>query len=320
MTFLLSRLPVGITDGGIFTIAEVNETYHDIVDSPKLPVVWQQEQWSMWMQGVTVNGKSLTGNSMVSNQFTPPSGEENSTLALLDSGTTLAQGPSLYVDAMYKNVPSAQFDQDAGRYVIPCNTKLNISMTFGNNTFPMNPLDSVQVQLNNDGTPICYATFSYTPDNFGIDWILGDAFLRNVYSLFNFGNYTASGSGAPFIQLLSVTNADEAWADYDSMNSNRISWIEQYAGTFSGSSSYPRVSMPTIIVISVIFGSILLIILVIVTKKCLEKRKNRAYKAVHASLPPGVIFEGPHNPADEEGKARTTGSYSYSTPYDDGGH
>ena len=34
--------------------------------------------------------------------------------------------------------------------------------------------------------------------------VLGDTFMRNVYSLFDFGNFAKVGDSNPFIQLLSV--------------------------------------------------------------------------------------------------------------------
>ena len=37
------------------------------------------------------------------------------------------------------------------------------------------------------------------------DWILGDAFLRNVYSLYDYGSLTNANDSAPFIQVLSVS-------------------------------------------------------------------------------------------------------------------
>lgn len=36
--------------------------------------------------------------------------------------------------------------------------------------------------------------------------LLGDGFLRNVYSLFDFGNWTAVGTTNPFMQILSVSD------------------------------------------------------------------------------------------------------------------
>jgi predicted proteasome-type protease len=38
-----------------------------------------------------------------------------------------------------------------------------------------------------------------------VDFILGDAFLRNVYILYNYGNWTSANNEAPYVQLLSVS-------------------------------------------------------------------------------------------------------------------
>lgn len=42
----------------------------------------------------------------------------------------------------------------------------------------MDPLDSIAVQVHDDGNVVCAGTFSYIPDDLGVDWILGDSFLR----------------------------------------------------------------------------------------------------------------------------------------------
>ncbi len=39
---------------------------------------------------------------------------------------------------------------------------------------------------------------------FSEDLLLGDTFLRNVYSLFDFGSFITGNTNTPFIQLLSV--------------------------------------------------------------------------------------------------------------------
>lgn len=41
----------------------------------------------------------------------------------------------------------------------------------------------------------------------GIDFLLGDMFLRNVYALFGFGHLTAGRDGDPYVQLLGVSSA-----------------------------------------------------------------------------------------------------------------
>ncbi len=38
------------------------------------------------------------------------------------------------------------------------------------------------------------------------DFTLGDAFLRNVYILYNYGNWTSTNDAPPYIQLLPVSS------------------------------------------------------------------------------------------------------------------
>ena len=72
--------------------------------------------------------------------------------------------------------------------------------------YPINPLDMTRLyQLPNNET-ICLNTFA--PQDLssqGADFILGDSFLRNVYALFNYGNWTTPGTELPYVQLLSVS-------------------------------------------------------------------------------------------------------------------
>lgn len=70
----------------------------------------------------------------------------------------------------------------------------------------MNPLDLTRLATDNKGKTICVTSIS--PGNYSqeaTDFILGDAFLRNVYALFDYGNWTTSGDDKAFIQILSVS-------------------------------------------------------------------------------------------------------------------
>ncbi|KAH9948706.1 aspartic peptidase domain-containing protein [Amylocystis lapponica] len=124
----------------------------------------------------------------------------NQTVIGLSTGTTCGAAPQFYVDAMYKNVPGANFSKDLQSYILPCDTRLNISMVFGENTYPINPMDATYVLYENNITT-CVGAFSYTTGK--LDFILGDTFMRNVYSLFDFGHWTEGGKGLPFMQILS---------------------------------------------------------------------------------------------------------------------
>ena len=77
--------------------------------------------------------------------------------------------------------------------------------------YPINPLDLTYPRtIGNfsDGTNQTICTNSFAPGAFcdqGYNMILGDAFMRNVYALFDFGSWTAPGDQSPYIQLLSVS-------------------------------------------------------------------------------------------------------------------
>lgn len=117
MTFELSRSEVtSLTSGGVFTLGETNSNFSAILNAPQLPAL-TPDAWFVLMDGLNVNGK--------------PVPSQNKDIALLDTGTSLAQLPKVYVDAIYGSVPGAVFDPTEGQYTIPCDTKLNISFSFG---------------------------------------------------------------------------------------------------------------------------------------------------------------------------------------------
>lgn len=117
MTFELSRSEVtSLTDGGVFTLGETNSNFSSILNAPKLPAL-TPAAWFVLMDGLNVNGKHIAS--------------PNQDIALLDTGTSLAQLPKAYVDAIYGSVPGAVYDPTEGQYVVPCDTKLNISFSFG---------------------------------------------------------------------------------------------------------------------------------------------------------------------------------------------
>lgn len=64
-TFSLSRsFATGSTDGGTYTIGEVNSTLSSVTNQPKLEVV-SQSRWIVLLGGIVVNGKNFSGDSML---------------------------------------------------------------------------------------------------------------------------------------------------------------------------------------------------------------------------------------------------------------
>ena len=66
MTFLLSRSDIGVTEGGVFTIGDVNASYSDILNQTQLHVLSNSgAQWVVDVDGIVVNGERFGGNSSV---------------------------------------------------------------------------------------------------------------------------------------------------------------------------------------------------------------------------------------------------------------
>lgn len=65
ITFLLARSNLGISDGGIFTIGEIDPNWTQIVNQTKVPVLQKTGQWLSFMDSVTVNGKNYSGHGLM---------------------------------------------------------------------------------------------------------------------------------------------------------------------------------------------------------------------------------------------------------------
>ncbi|TFY76162.1 hypothetical protein EWM64_g7851 [Hericium alpestre] len=219
------------TAGGSFLIGEEAEGYENVLKAPQLPRFTPAGRpgiWTVWLDGATLNGTFLSFKSILKDA---PKGK---TLTLLDSGSTAANVPSSLAKGLYGNIPGSFIDPSSRQYIIPCLSASNLSLTFGGQEFPVHPLDLTQVQTSvaDDGTNFTYCTGYYTPDdatpdsvnNEGEEILLGDAFMRNVYSSFNYGNdsivrfdngsFKDVVSQNPYIQLLKLTDQDKAWAEF----------------------------------------------------------------------------------------------------------
>ncbi|GJE87016.1 A1 family peptidase [Phanerochaete sordida] len=220
MTFLLSRAPLhNDTAGGVLTLGELSSDWTEIADTEKLPVL-SPNAWATVIDGFVVNGDTVVGTSEVLPDRPPQ------LLSLLDTGTARALAPAEIVDALYKDLPGAEFD-GCCQYTLSCDTLTNISVIVAGNMFPIHPIDAVIVpeageepRADADAT-LCVSAFSYMAPSY-VDVILGDTFHRNAYALFYFGNWTRPDDVAPYVQLLSTTDASAAAAEFGALNDARI--------------------------------------------------------------------------------------------------
>ncbi|KAH8079070.1 aspartic peptidase domain-containing protein [Cristinia sonorae] len=246
ITFLLSRDPHGITDGGVFTIGEVDQNHTAILNATILPVV-EGQQWTTFMDGVLINNQVFYGASLNTANVEVPDGK---VIVLLDTGTSLATAPPDYVDAMYKTLPEAEFVDSLNTYVFPCEARVNISLIFGEETYPIHPIDAaVFIGLNSKNRPLCMGGFSYLDDS-DVDFILGDTFLRNVYSLYDFGSWARVGDTPPYMQILSITDLETANAEFDTLLAKQVdAFVQSHskaaAATSTSVSAGTKGALPT---------------------------------------------------------------------------
>ncbi|KAJ7851187.1 aspartic peptidase domain-containing protein [Mycena leptocephala] len=178
-----------------FSINEVDPAYAAVLDAPFIPLFPADSgAWSILLDGI-------------------------SAVAIMDTGTPTALIPELLVNAIYSQIPGARLEALKGSNVwtVPCNTTSIVSVQIAGQAFPIHPLDLSDVLFDNTtnrDVAICASPWSSGSGGAQFDVLFGDSFMRNVYSVLNFGDSVAhSPTGNASMQLLSQTDATAAIAD-----------------------------------------------------------------------------------------------------------
>ncbi|CAE6356758.1 unnamed protein product [Rhizoctonia solani] len=166
--------------GGEFRMGGLNASLYtgeiEYIDMPSSIRAY----WSIPLRQITVNG----GSPMVITNLGVTS------LAAIDTGTSLIGGPPDIVAEIYRQIPNAQ--KGAGNleryWIYPCTQEVNITFNFGGRTWP---IESPDFKLMTSNPNICVgAIFEVSMGGLGNpnvpQWIVGDAFLKNVYSIFRY--------------------------------------------------------------------------------------------------------------------------------------
>jgi len=155
------------TNGGSMDIGFTNSTYYS--GSIAYTSLMSSTYWLIPLDSIIIDGKTLTMG----------------TGAAIDTGTSLIGGPTAQMATLYAQIPGAA--QGTGQlsqyYIYPCSTKVDVSLVFGGVTYSINSADfSVPVQ----GNTCAGAFFALDIDagNTGLEWIVGDTFMKNVYTSF----------------------------------------------------------------------------------------------------------------------------------------
>lgn len=176
MSFFLTRFinvngAASQEPGGEFMMGGTNsQLYTGDIDYVNIPT-GRQSYWLIPLTGLTVNGASVLSGSVN---------------AAIDTGTTLVGGPTDAISSIFAQIPNSQAgtgDLD-GYYLYPCSTSVTITMTFSSRTWTINPADFLLMRAS---TSMCVgAFFALNLSGSAPSWIVGDTFLKNVYSVYRY--------------------------------------------------------------------------------------------------------------------------------------
>lgn len=160
--------------GGSFIMGSTDTSlYTGNIDFVDLPVTGSY--WILPLSTLTVQGTSISIAS------------GSSSYAAIDTGTTLVGGPSDVIAEIYAQIPGSQAGSGnyQGYYTYPCDTSVQVSVSFGNgSSWSISPSD---FQLSKLTQNTCLgAFFQLSTGSSAPNWIFGDTFLKNVYSVFRY--------------------------------------------------------------------------------------------------------------------------------------
>ncbi|WFD39428.1 cathepsin D [Malassezia japonica] len=163
--------------GGLLSLGAPNASLYD--GDINYINVEDAKHWLIPMDGLAVGGKSihLRGH----------------TTASFDSGTAMIGGPSDTVRAVYAHIHGAvPMATNPGHYSYPCSLRPNISFSFGSRQYYVNHADFEVLVIGpsstNSSEMRCLgALFELSGDPSLARWLIGAAFMKNVYTIFDGG-------------------------------------------------------------------------------------------------------------------------------------
>jgi hypothetical protein len=200
---------------GTFLIGELDPDYAAVNQTSPIPTfpMTSPNRWTILIEAI------LVGNSVIPMTTTVPNVPSNRAAALLDSGSSYSYASPEVTNAIYGNTPGAQLDSQTGLWSLPCNVEIDAAIQINGQVFPIHPLDLVPKSTSDPGT--CVGSFvsmdisAIAPAAGNFDMIVGDNVLRSVYSVYDFGDFDASGNmGAPYVKLLSIVDPNQASEEF----------------------------------------------------------------------------------------------------------
>ncbi|KAF9013317.1 aspartic peptidase domain-containing protein [Cyathus striatus] len=287
---------------GSITVGDLLPVYSDVESKPKLPMTQVPEtqendqhlQVLLDMDGVIgPDGEPIPFQTGVTGAL------DKRATAVLDCGFSFPQLPKSVSDAMYSRFYGAEFvdvDKVGGAWIVPCDQEVNVTFKFGSEEYRMHPLDmTIQPSViglndelkNSKGEECCVGTFqpfSYERNVINYDMILGMAFMRNVYTVFDYGDFVTGSTKQkdPYAQMLSITNATEAHLDFVKVRLGGIDTTGSKglaAGPRSSSPSNPK-SRTVRYIVAALCAFVGLLLMIFLIRYLNLRRKRRKVRKV----------------------------------------
>ncbi|KAJ7107143.1 aspartic peptidase domain-containing protein [Mycena crocata] len=188
-----------------FTIMELDKSFAAVKDTTPVPLFPADTfRWSVLVDAINVDGVNVPLVSTVPNT---PTGKF---VGVMDSGTTTALFPQDVLYALYSQIPGASVGISDSQlsFTIPCNTTSIVTVIIGGLPY-LDDRNATGVSGS-----ICVGAISFGEPNDEHDVFFGDIFMRNFYSVFNFGTaLETSSDDSASMQFLSLTDPHVAAAD-----------------------------------------------------------------------------------------------------------
>lgn len=159
------------TNDGEVTFGGVDATKF-VGDLVEIPNVSTQGFWEGALSGVYLssNGDDQPKDLGLTNRT-----------AILDTGTTLIVAPTKDADAVHQAIPGSRSDGQGG-YYIPCTFNQTLSLAFDGTSFDLDPRDMTFLPVDeNNLQGDCVSSISSGQVGQENEWLVGAAFLKNVY-------------------------------------------------------------------------------------------------------------------------------------------
>jgi hypothetical protein len=171
VSFKISRLADQNNDGEV-TFGGLDTSKFDQKTLVTLQNVNKNGFWEGGVDAVSVDGTDL--------------GLKGRT-AILDTGTTLMLVPENDALAIHKSIPGAK-QTGKGTFTVPCTTNSSVALTFGQQSFNIDPRDITFLPLDANNLAGDCASGITSGDIGGPNqWLVGDVFLKNAYFSTNVG-------------------------------------------------------------------------------------------------------------------------------------